>query len=175
MPVRAQVDGDVTGATEIFIGQQCNCLTVKSHGLSDAIAKRFPYGNPYALRRKQSNNTAIPEDRPEPGTILLLKSDQATLVPQETKVVVCLFAQWCPGKPFAWQGAYPRRDNGEEDSAHARLEWFTACLKRIDESSEIDTPVALPFNIGCGLAGGNWPLYLRALEETSTDFVLYKL
>lgn len=177
MPVRKQVEGDLLNADEKFIGQQCNCVTVKTQGLAAAITKRFAYGDPYGSRAAQSTNTARAEARDTPGTIRLLKPVQNTLTPDKDKIIVCLFAQWAPGKPGAWAHAYPPPPpSGEEDSADTavgRLAWFKMCLDCIDESPEIDGPVALPHGIGCGLAGGDWSKYMRLLEDANTDFVLY--
>ncbi len=173
MPVRQQLEGDVLCAKEKFIGQQCNCLTMKPHGLSAAIVKRFPYADPYGLRIAESSNTAAAVCRDEPGTIRLLAPKVPYDALQDT-TIICLFAQWCPGPPFKWVRAYPSCPDGN-DSPENRLKWFQACLTKIDGSPEIDSPVALPFNIGCGLAGGQWKHYLQLLEEATTDFILYKL
>ena len=35
--------------------------------------------------------------------------------------------------------------------------------------------VGLPFGIGCGLAGGDWSVVSRAIEETVPQAVLYRL
>ena len=58
------------------------------------------------------------------------------------RVINC-YSQWVPGKPV------------ENDTAEMRLEWFKQCLWRITKIPGIHS-VALPFGIGCGLAGGNW-------------------
>jgi hypothetical protein len=33
----------------------------------------------------------------------------------------------------------------------------------------------MPYKIGCGLAGGNWEIYKKMLEECSTKIVLYSI
>ena len=86
--------------------------------------------------------------------------------------VVCMFAQWAPGKPGHFDRYYPSSHN---DTALNRLQWFCQCLREIDENKDIDgLPIAFPYNIGCGLAGGNWSLYREALDHAKTEIVLYK-
>lgn len=154
--------GDLLDATEAFIAQQCNCVTVKSHGLSAAIAKRWPWADVYAKRKPRSANTALTPDIP--GTIEIIKG------PDDLSVV-CMFAQWTPGKPGAWTDKYPKTYT--DITATQRTEWFRQCLKAMDE--EIDSPVAVPYQIGCGLAGGNWNTYKAMLQEAKTEFVIYRL
>jgi hypothetical protein len=60
---------------KIPIVQQCNCLTVKTHGLSQSIAERYPWANLYATRRPLGHrNLAIKADRGRPGTIRILSN-----------------------------------------------------------------------------------------------------
>ena len=54
--------------------QQCNCLTITSHGLSKTLAESFPHGDTYEGRRAIGRrNCAIQEDRVEPGSIDILE------------------------------------------------------------------------------------------------------
>ena len=158
--------GDLLDAKEAFIAQQCNCVTIKSHGLSAAIAKRWPWADVYAKRKPKSANTALEPDTP--GTIQIIKGPDA-----DSHSVVCLFAQWTPGKPGAWTDKYPKTH--DDTTAAQRSEWFRQCLKAMDDCEEIDGPVAVPYQIGCGLAGGNWSTYKAVLQEAKTEFVIYQL
>ena len=56
----------------------------------------------------------------------------------------------------------------ENDSYSNRLEWFQSCLNSIAEIPDI-TKVALPYNIGCGLARGNWTDYERMINEFASN------
>jgi hypothetical protein len=51
------VNGDILKASEKYIAQQYNCNTIKAHGLSKYISYTYPWGNPYNIRHKKSNNT----------------------------------------------------------------------------------------------------------------------
>ncbi len=65
------------------IVQQLNCLTVKYHGLSASITRKFRYANVYGRRvpTKPRGNLARREDRAIPGTISI--SSPATLGNQD--------------------------------------------------------------------------------------------
>tara|TARA_B110000908_G_C10216087_1_gene432885 strand:- start:50 stop:262 length:213 start_codon:yes stop_codon:yes gene_type:complete len=67
-----------------------------------------------------------------------------------------------------------------------RLRYFEECLDGLveffgEESSEYPT-IAVPFKIGCGLAGGNWSKYLELLndfhcrlQKNGGGLILYKI
>ena len=110
--------GDLTEWTEAdAIVHQCNCLTVRAHGLSAQIARKYPWGDVYSYRRSQGSwiwghyhrkrNLAVPEDRKEPGTIQILRNPgldivknsngETHLVPKKPDVIA-LYAQCDFGK-----------------------------------------------------------------------------
>ena len=68
--------GDVLKVTMVdAIVQQCNCLAVKAHGLSQAIADRYPWADPYRIRRPEGKrNLVVREDLAVPGSIQILKT-----------------------------------------------------------------------------------------------------
>ena len=160
------VQGNVLDVTEDYILQQNCCTALRASGLSSAIAKQFGV-NPYKERRPYSgkSNWACLEDRPEPGTILV--SDR----------IVCLFAQYCHGKPGQLQDP---ANTGIKDSAAMRLVYFVRCLEAVSAYPDIHgKSVAIPYGIGCGLAGGDWVTYERYLQKWSHKHpeirvVLYK-
>jgi len=145
-----------------FLVQQCNCNTVKSKGLAAAIERRFPYCNVYQRRQPRI-----------PGTYQLFSAvDQPT--------IVCLMAQWAPGIPGSYDRFYPDPPEGQKDTAEQRREWFgdalTAFLTEVDRGGQ---PVCLPYQIGCGLAGGDWAEYQKILERLEKkfdlEFIVYQL
>ena len=86
-----------------------------------------------------------------PGTILLRRGNGAS------PTIIAMFAQLKPGKV----------------KSEPREKWFVECLEKI--VAEVGNHrVAMPYKIGCGLAGGNWDVYSNLLEETSLEIVLYK-
>lgn len=157
MPVVEYKIGDVL--EQPVIVQQCNCVTVLSHGLSASIAQKYPWADIYKQRVPKSRNVA--KSTSVPGTL--------TTSTNGTTTVIHLFAQWAPGKPGQWQWRYP----GPADTPASRLNWFQQCLVQLDA---LQFPhVAVPHGIGCGLAGGDWVLYERLLNQATTPITLYTL
>lgn len=74
---------------------------------------------------------------------------------------------------------YPTVSKYSNDTNAARIVWFTQCLEKIKSVLPKGSIVGMPYLIGCGLAGGSWPIYLKLLEEfvKSSDIkiILYKL
>src|SRR3982751_2657294 len=153
--------GDLLTAGEEFILQQNNCIGCKPHGLSAAIALRFPYANPYAARRPiGKRNMAMEEDRPEPGTIKVFRPPDdvgdsvACGATGKLPTFVSMFAQYGMGKPFAYNNGGP---DAHPDDFALRHQWFQRCLYAVADLQP--KSVALPYNIGCGLAQGDWLTY----------------
>ena len=147
------VQGDVCDATEDLILQQNNCVAVRPHGLSEHIALRFPYANPYGVRKGLGRrNLAIQQDQPEPGNIRIFKP----LHPTHGPTFVSMFAQYGMGRP----GAYTL--DGYWESFEDRRDWFRTCLNKV--ATLRPASVAMPWNIGCGLAGGDWKEYEQIID-----------
>jgi hypothetical protein len=146
-----QVDGDVLDRPVIV--HQTNCLTVRPHGLSAAVAARFPWADVYGERQAQGRqNLAVPEDRGRPGTIEVRTDGDTT--------VISLMGQWDYGLPTLKPLGRP---TGHTDTAASRIGWFRDGLAEIEA---LDLPcVAFPHGVGCGLAGGDWELYRVEIEE----------
>lgn len=170
MVIVEKVYGDLLKTKRKYIAQQCNCITCHPHGLSKDIAIEFPYGDLYKTRRKLSNNTSVESDRDEPGTIKILDSND-----YNKPKIICIFGQWVPGKINGqWFDKYPLYKSKKE-TEDLRLEWFTSAIGEIEKQVDSDHEIAVPYKIGCGLAGGDWKKYKKILENSSAKFVVYKL
>jgi hypothetical protein len=66
--------------------------------------------------------------------------------------VINMFAQLGPGRPK------PR------DTVAQREAWFLSCLQEISQLEGLKS-IAFPYQVGCGLAGGNWERYERMLTQ----------
>ena len=178
MPIIKTINGDLLEATEPYIAQQCNCCTVRAHGLSASIATQFPWANVYKRRKpisKGRNNAVI---KSIPGTIEIDSKPETILdhlvvptTPTTNFKIIHMFAQYCPGKPNAFSKYY---DDNFKDTFKDRKKYFKKCLDLIDKNPNI-TVVAMPYLIGCGLAGGSWSSYEKMLNDCKTDIVLYKI
>ena len=73
--------------------------------------------------------------------------------------VINLFGQNVPGK-------IERDDSNRKLSIPAtkslRLKWFDSAVKEIAKIKDLDS-VAFPYEIGCGLAGGDWSEYRKRI------------
>ena len=144
--VEVVVGGDLLRAREGFIAHQANCQSKGARGLAKVLFQAFPNANVYAQRTAHS----------EPGTIAPRDCDG--------KMIVALFAQRSPGTP---------RATGD-DSAVTRLRWFERSLDRLGSlmAASGAEAVAMPFNIGCGLAGGRWPAYRKRLDDFASRYAV---
>ena len=161
--------GDITTATQDYIVHQCNCKSITAGGLASVIGRVFPYAAPYVHRRPDPNrhNRCIPEDESRPGTIQAWRPDPSSATAVNSPAIIGLYAQYGPGKP------------GPEDSEVERQVWFRRCLGLLEKVPDLKS-IAVPWQIGCGLAGGDWEVYegiIREWAEAHPDMtvVIYKL
>ncbi len=156
-------NGDLLEATNDVIVQQCNCVTMKSHGLSETISKKYPYADIYSKRISKSANTAkVPEI---PGTCIISIPNSKIGDLQEQPIIAALMGQICPGKPGQWCKVY--NIDPKLDDASSRLKYFKTALTNLLKICKRENwkSVSFPFKIGCNLAGGNWLLYLELIKE----------
>lgn len=153
------IQGDLLTVDAELIAHQINSLAVKAHGLSAAIAKKFPWADRYSQREAMKDrNLAIPYWRDRPGSIVILRPPD-----DDGPVVACLVGQYDMGLP----GRYKRLPDSEKDTKVQREIWFKECLGELTWYvgwANIKS-VAFPDRIGCGLAGGNWTVYSKMIED----------
>jgi O-acetyl-ADP-ribose deacetylase (regulator of RNase III) len=154
------VFGDLLKLRDVdVIIHQVNCLCVKAHGLSKQIAEKSPWGDIYSTRQAEGKtNVAIVGDRGVPGSIQIFKSPDP-LRPN----IVCFLSQWDFGTfDQKYRNIPPYTDTREN-----RIGWFVHCLKQL-KALNIKS-VGLPYQIGCGLAGGDWTTYFEIIQEFVTE------
>jgi hypothetical protein len=170
------VEVDLFNTDADVLVHQCNCLTVRPHGLAEDIERRLPYAAFYGRRASVGWNMATAETCDSPGTIKWLDDPAG-----ERPTVVALLAQWRPGKPGAphWD-RYPESD--PKETTRQRVAWFKRSLDLLghrltdlrnaasDQSAYRVPLVAFPWQIGCGLAGGSWVLYRAAIQAFEAKF-----
>lgn len=145
------VEGDLTTAKEKYIAHQCNCITKYAKGIAKTIFDKFPYSNIYTEREKYGATI--------PGKIIICGDGK------QKRFIINMMGQVSPGKP-----KFP-------ETNEKRAEYFKECLDEITKIKNL-TSIAFPYNIGCGLAKGNWPIYQKMIEEfaatVKVPVVLYK-
>ena len=149
MPVQL-VTGNILDVEGVLLVHICNTTTKTSKGLAKDIFTKYPWANTYDSGVKRNVGNI---------TYHFAEADADV-------VIVNLYGQNKPGKP------------NKTETAANRLEWFKSGLSQIREVF-LGTTIAVPYKIGCGLAGGNWDDYLAALEEHSRlsggDVIVHKL
>ena len=151
------------------IAQQCNCVTIKPHGLAASIAAKYAFADLYGKRIGRTANCATAATQDVPGSCILAKPPANVSGP----VVACLMGQIAPGKPGGWSKKYSIQPC--TDTAAQRLEYFKSALDELANACKIEkwSTVAFPYQIGCGLAGGSWPQYSAMLESFAQDVAAY--
>ena len=166
----AQILKEISGdLLEIdVIAQQCNCLTVRSHGLAKTISEQMDI-DIYKVRTpvKIEKNLSVCNDRGIPGTCQLVKNESK----YPPKYVACLLAQFAPGKPqFYYRNitAY----HGYRDDSYDRHQWFRNSLDELAENMKRKklTTIAFPKYIGSNLAGGNWEEYYLFIKSFALKY-----
>ena len=157
MEYLSQQDGDLLEAMEDYIIHQCNCVTNHSKHLAKSVFDAFPFANTYKNRTKDKTTHHTP------GTIDVMGNGITQ------RYVINAYAQYFPSKA-----------KYSNDSYEKRLQWFKECLQKISQIKDIrKKTVAMPYNIGCGSAGGNWNEYYDYIKNFANkekiQITLYKL
>lgn len=151
------VDGDLLNATDDYIVHQCNCISTNAKALAKQIFDNYEYADTYKKRNRQQKTTYS-----EPGTIEIFGNGD------DQRYIINMYAQY-----------YPAEAKYTNDTGQKRLLWFQNCLNHISKIKDIQTKtIAMPFNIGCGAAGGNWKFYHNLINtfanKEKINVTLYK-
>ena len=144
-----EVSGNLLDCEYDVIAHQTNCTTRgPAKGLAADIFRKFPYADTYKKRK----NTDF---KHEAGTVELMGDGK------KQRFVANMYAQYEPGKI----------KRGIEDTIKKRQKWFTVCLQELHAEMKVRklTSVAFPYQIGCGLARGNWPRYKKMLKSFAKE------
>jgi len=151
------IDSDILDATEDYICHQTNCVTTgRAAGIARTIFHTYPHSDVYKTREKPD----------KPGTISICNGQ-----PRGFRRVINMHAQYYPGAPHYGTDI---RDDDE-----IRLHYFRMCLLRMTQELSINTSFAFPWGIGCGIARGDWGVYITVLKNFEKfikgDVTIYKL
>lgn len=116
------------------------------------IAEQIFYQFPYA-------NTYVDNNR-KPNTIDIKGNGTSQ------RYIINMYSQYYPGGPQY------------QDTTNIRVEWFRQCLDRITQIPQLES-IAMPYNIGCGLARGDWSTYYSIIcqfaDKVRVPVILYKI
>ena len=141
------IKGDLFETDCDIIAHQVNCMGVMEHGVAFQVRDKFPdvYNN-YRIYCRQNKNLL--------GTIFICPS-----LYENGKIIVNMFAQETYGKGL-----------------HTDYVSLFKCLGLLhDLAEEQKVSVALPYKVGCGLAGGDWSIVQPMVEDVFSDNILCKV
>ncbi|CAL8902020.1 Appr-1-p processing protein [Bacillus pumilus] len=149
------VERNILDTTKNIICHQVNCKGVMGAGLAKQIKSKYP--NVYKEYRQLCKDQNI--------KIGLLGAAQFVDV-NENKTIANLFAQ----------------DNYGVKTRQTNYEAMNLCLKSLksvvttDYSKYKGCSIAIPYGIGCGLAGGDWKIVKQMIDDIlgECDVTIYK-
>lgn len=146
------VTGDLMDANEDIIVHQVNCKGVMGSGVAKQIRATFPE----VFKEYQGHAHSHDSDE-------LLGTAQFVYSSSKNKIIANVFGQ----DSF---GASRRR------TFESALIWGLIKVKEFAEDNNMS--IAMPYNIGCALGGGDWQVVYEGIEAVFSDFdrdvVLYK-
>jgi O-acetyl-ADP-ribose deacetylase (regulator of RNase III) len=145
------VEGNLLDAKENVLAHQTNCMGIMGSGLAKQIKTKYPdvFDTYYNYVYYY-------------GKFNCLGDCQMIPVGKEDKYIANLFGQYNFGT------SKQQTDYEALESALQKLKKY--CI-------DCNLSVAIPFNLGCGLAGGNWNIVYGIIEEVFNDYnvTIYKL
>eukprot|EP00939_MAST-03C_sp_MAST-3C-sp1_P001785 g1785.t1 len=173
------VRGDLLEAGEQYIVHQTNCRTNYALGLAKHIFKKWPHADCYSERKPWVKGKVYST----PGTIDVRKQRRPGSLDtsDESRGVINLFGQDMPGTiEKELRGKIVGKKKRAAASKEQRRLWFASAVRDIATKIPGIKSVAFPFEIGCGLAGGDWAVYydlIRDLAARRKDVrvVIYRL
>jgi O-acetyl-ADP-ribose deacetylase (regulator of RNase III) len=138
------INGDLLEQSELqIIIHQCNCKSKGVLGVAKSINDKYLYAD--------INSSEIVKES-DLGKCILRES------PDDEPTVACLIAQRYPGK-----------SHKNNDSESMRQKWFKNALNnlydQITDNIEDEIQIGFPYKIGCGLAGGDWSVYKKMIDD----------
>lgn len=131
------IEGDILQAQQDIIGHQVNCKGVMGAGLAKQIKMNYPnvFEEYKQLCKEQGMNLL--------GTVQYVKTSKG-------KIFANIFGQANFGR-------------GKRQTDYEALEEAFYSLR--NKANETNRSIALPYGIGCGLAGGDWDIVYRIIEK----------
>ena len=165
------IQGDLLKSRDPVIAHQVNCIMTRmGKGLYEAICQKYPYGHIYETRRehRKKPGRAIHQDISEPGELIICRPhhdpNPSFFTVKHRPIIVGLCGQYAPGGSISHQD-YMQNPRLSGDTDLQREEWFQMSLDNLHNFmiTEGHTSVGIPYNIGCGIAGGDWENYYNML------------
>lgn len=144
--------GDLLSCRENVIGHQVNCQGVMGAGLADLVKKKYPH----VFEEYKLECQIYKRQRTLMGKCQIVEAET------NEKWLANLFGQFEFG-----------RGQKQTEEEHLRM----ALKKMKSYAQEMGLSVALPYQLGSGLAGGDWNEVRQIIEEVFHDYyvTIYRL
>jgi O-acetyl-ADP-ribose deacetylase (regulator of RNase III) len=150
------IQGNILDAPEDILVQQCNCQGVMGAGLAKQIRDKYP--KVYIGYKKLTD-----QYRKVPSHLL----GSTLFINVDDKVIANIFGQLTYGR------------NDIYTDYKALKAGLLSIYNSVTSEYNIDKnkTIAIPYGIGCGLAGGDWNIVYPMIEEVFKDYdvSIYKL
>ena len=142
------VKGNILNATEDIICHQVNCMGIMGAGL----AKQIKYKYPEVFKAyKELCNFHKDDLKFLLGKILKVDC-------HDGKKIVNMFGQYNYGT------------NSIQTNYTALENCFKKLFEKVSNINNLNKTVAIPYKIGCGLAGGDWNVVFHMIEKVSEEY-----
>ena len=147
------VQGNILDAPEDIICHQVNTKSVMGAGLAKQIRNKYPEVYPSYQRYCKGCKDGNPQN---------LLGEVQTILCSDGKIVANLFGQYDYGRDKQYT---------DYNALKQSLESILTIAKMFNDS------IAIPYGIGCGLAGGSWDIVYSIIEEVFKDYdvTIYQL
>jgi O-acetyl-ADP-ribose deacetylase (regulator of RNase III) len=142
------VEGNILDANEDIIAHQVNCQKVMGSGLAKQIRNKYP--QVFTEYKWVLDNFGS-----QLGHCQLVSCN-------DSKTIANLFSQ----------------DRYGTDRRYTDYDYLKQSLQQLLRmANENEFSIAIPYNLGCGLAGGNWDIVYKIIEDVFQDYdvTIYKL
>lgn len=148
------IEGDLLNTQDNIIGHQVNCYGIMGAGLAKQIKAKYPN-----VFKEYLSLCNLYENRDK--RLDLLGQCQFVAIGKD-KYIVNIFGQY---------GMGTSRQQTDYDALHRGL------LELMSYSVKNELSVALPYGLGCGLAGGDWEIVSDMISDVfiNSDISLYRL
>jgi len=156
------INGNILNCTEDIVCHQVNCMGVMGAGLAKQIKDKYPIV--YKIYKtlldwsKEEYERGLSKNKYPLGAVQFVKVND--------KIIANIFGQLEYGRDKIYTD-YKALEKG----LYGILETVT-----LDNSNYKGCSIAIPYGIGCGLAGGSWDVVYKIIKKVFNDYgaTIYK-
>lgn len=148
------VQGNLLEASEDIIGHQVNCMGKYKSGIAGQIRDKYPRA--YEMYMNVWNNYSDKRELLGIRQIVTCDNGRDSYGERMEKKITNLFGQYDYGR--------------NKNKVYTDYEKLTKALVSLEQFSRLfGFSVALPLNLGCGSANGDWGIVYRIIDKAFID------